>query len=126
MAKRHICPSCGCVFDDSTPVNYSPSINALLSERSSSTRAMIKKLLNLMNKVNKPSNRDIFDLLDQTQDVSDSIFKYVLNIYYAQGHYVDKPLAYLRAMILSQDKDKSKLKEIEKKIHGTAPPVKEY
>ena len=56
--------------------------------------------------------------------VNDQVIIWGLNEYFKGKHYLKgKGYAYLKAVILSRDKNKEKISENEKKLLGSAPPI---
>mgnify|MGYP003139390487 FL=1 len=118
------CPQCGFNYFDKK--NYSKKINEILKTRDSKTKTQLRTVAQLI-RVNVPSDsgRDkYFFFLYNVKDVNNTILLWGLDQYYKGKHYLKgKGYAYLKAIILSRDKNKEKLSENEKKMIGSAPPT---
>jgi hypothetical protein len=71
------------------------------------------------------SQEDLYSFLWTIQGADSQIIRYCTNRFYEEQLYLSKPIAYLKGMIVNFDKNKEKLQEIEYKIHGKKPPIKE-
>ena len=115
-----VCPKCG--FNFKKEFNYSINIQLLYNERSTSTKKYIKMIIGRIRKLHDITPKDLYFFLFKIKDAPDEVLKYYLNIYFQKNNYIEKGLNYLAQMILNHDKNKDKLLEVERKIHGTKPP----
>lgn len=123
MGKGSICPNCGFIItQEGDTFDYGPRIQELLWKRSKAVKGNLWKTLQEMLRTTKPTARDIFFFLKEIEEVEDEIVNYSINQFYSNNLFVDKPLGYLRQMILNFQKDKDKLLQEEKRKYGTKPP----
>ena len=124
MTNRGIyCPNCGTLIEtEGDGTNYAPRIQELLWKRSKAIKANLWRVIKEMLSTTKPSAKDIFYFLKEIEECEDEVVNYSINRFYADNLFVDKPLAYLRQMILNFQKDKDKLLEEERKKYGSKPP----
>ena len=117
------CPQCG--FNYFNKQNYSKKINELLKERNLKEKTQLRTIAQLI-RVNVPSDsgRDkYYFFLHAMKDVNSTSLLWGLDEYYKGKHYLKgKGYPYLKAIILSRDKNKEKISENEKKMIGSAPP----
>jgi hypothetical protein len=121
----NICPNCGYDLKEKRPANFTPMIKRLVESRNEATQKIIKNILAIMREYHPLNSKDVYFFLDSVKGTEDKIVRYTINEYFNRGHYLKKGMPYLRAMILNFDKNKEKLRETEKRIHGTKPPYKE-
>lgn len=118
------CPICGQEWIQQN-LNLTSAISELITKRNSITINKFHRLLTTLTGLSiPPPIEDVYSLLIATKDVDDRIFERCLDQYWEGNHYNDKPLAYLRRMILNFDKNKDKIQEVEYKIYGKKPPLK--
>ena len=120
-----ICTNCGYDLKARRPANFTPMILGLINNRGESTRIILKSILRTVREYHPIVAKDIYFFLDSVKDIDDKVVRYTINDYFIRGHYLKKGLPYLRAMIMNYDKNKDRLREVEKRIHGTKPPYKE-
>ena len=118
------CPQCG--FNYFNKHNYSKKINEILKERDLKTKTQLRTIAQLI-RVNVPSDsgRDkYYFFLYAMKNVNNTTLLWGLDEYYKGKHYLKgKGYPYLKAIILSRDKNKEKISENEKKMIGSAPPT---
>tara|TARA_R100000900_G_C3279293_1_gene153364 strand:+ start:273 stop:668 length:396 start_codon:yes stop_codon:yes gene_type:complete len=118
------CPCCG--YSKQTKYNPSREIARLRRKRTKSTRTLLRQVVNKIT-TNIPSENNItkeFYFYQSISKVSDAEVKYGLNIYLSSnGYYKGKGFKYLTQIILNHNKNKSKMKEFERKMIGKPPSV---
>jgi len=122
--KQWACPKCG--FNVFKKHNYIAKINMLLKKRTKPARNHLRAVA-LSIKENVPSDADrakYYFFLYNVDHVNDQTLIWGLDEYHKGKHYLKgKGYAYLKAVILSRDKNKEKISENERKILGSAPPI---
>jgi predicted P-loop ATPase/GTPase len=118
------CPRCG--FNYFKKQNYSKKINELLKVRNLKTKTQLRTIAQLI-RVNVPSDsgRDkYYFFLYAMKDVNNQTLLWGLDEYYKGKHYLKgKGYPYLKAIILSRDKNKERMSANERKLIGSAPPI---
>ena len=118
------CPQCG--FNYLNKSNYFKKINEILKDRDLKTKKQLRDVAQLI-RVNVPSDsgRDkYYFFLYNVKEVDNTTLLWGLDQFYKGKHYLKgKGYAYLKAVILSRDKNKEKISENEKKMIGSAPPT---
>lgn len=118
------CPECG--FNYFKKQNYSKKINELLKDRDLKTKTQLRTIAQLV-RVNVPSDsgRDkYYFFLNAMKDVNNQTLLWGLDEYYKGKHYLKgKGYPYLKAIILSRDKNKERMSANERKLIGSAPPI---
>ena len=118
------CPKCG--FNYFKKHNYMSKINELLKTRNNMVRMHLKTVAqSIKSHVPSDAERDkYYFFLYNLKDVNDQVMIWGLNEYFKGKHYLKgKGYAYLKAVILSRDKNKEKISENERKLLGSAPPI---
>jgi len=123
-SKPFICPQCG--FNYFKKYNYISKINKLLKKRNKTLRKHLKTVAHsIKSHVPSDAERDkYYFFLYNLKGVNDQVIIWGLNEYFKGKHYLKgKGYAYLKAVILSRDKNKEKMSENERKLLGSAPPI---
>jgi len=113
------CPNCG--YDTTNPFNFSLKIKNELEKKSKGTRDAIKDILDHIKKYHPLETRAILNFLMAISSVDDQVVRYTINKYYNNKLFYKKGIQYLQGMITSFEKNKEKIKEVERKIYGTRP-----
>lgn len=116
------CPKCGY---DSSLVNPN-KIRSLIDQRNESTRKAIRAIVEKIKEHQYMNPSELYEFLVDTKDVSDEALYYIINKYNMQNMYTDKPLRYLRAMVLNLERGFEKRKKIEYDMYGGKPPDTKY
>jgi len=118
------CPACG--YSKQTNYNPSREISKLRRLRQSSTRKLLRQVVNKI-KINIPSENNItkeFYFYQSISQVSDAEVKYGLNIYMSSNsYYKGKGFKYLTQIILNHNTNKTKMKEFERQMIGKPPSI---
>jgi hypothetical protein len=121
--KAFNCPACG--FNVFKKYNKSRQLLSLLSKRSKKTKTLLRQISRLISENIKTENRDTyFYFLYGLKDVEDNVLNWGIEQYYQSRHYLKgKGFAYLRSIIQNRDKNMDSIRENERKMLGSAPPV---
>jgi len=122
---KMICPNCGFNLEERRLANFTPMIHKLVKDRGQSTQKVLKTIITTIREYHPIRAKDIYFFLDSIREVEDRVIRYTINQYFVRGHYLKKGLPYLKAMIINHEKNKDKLREVEKRIHDTKPPYRE-
>ena len=123
-SKPFECPRCG--FNYFKKNDYMSKINKLLKKRNNIARMHLRTVAQAI-KTNVPSDAKkdkYYFFLYNLKEVNDQTMVWGLDEYFKGKHYLKgKGYAYLKAVILSRDKNKEKMSENERKLLGSAPPI---
>ena len=121
--KAFSCPACG--FNVFKKYNKSKEITELLRQRSKKTKKLLRQVAKLISDNIKTENRDTyFYFLYGIKDVEDNVLIWALEQYYQSRHYLKgKGFAYLRSIVQNRNKNMDSIKENERKMLGSAPPL---
>jgi len=118
------CPCCG--YSKQTKYNPSREIAKLRRERTKSTRTVLRQVVNKIT-TNIPSENNLtkeFYFYQGISNISDAEVKHSVNMYInSNAFYKGKGFKYLTQIMLNQNKNKSKLKEYERRMIGKPPSV---
>ena len=120
------CPKCG--FDFCLPKDVNTRIMDMVNKKSSRVMRMYKLLVRTIKKElpSENDNSEFYYFLKATNEVDDRTVVWAINKYLEDG-LVHKGygLAYLRGIIRNKSTHKKTLTKKQKKILGTAPPLRE-
>tara|TARA_R100000781_G_scaffold56978_1_gene36861 strand:- start:113 stop:517 length:405 start_codon:yes stop_codon:yes gene_type:complete len=124
--KTFNCPACG--FNVFKKYNKSKQLMELIGKRSKKTKTLLRKISNLISRNIKTESRDTyFYFLYGIRDIEDNVLNWGIEQYYQSRHYLKgKGFAYLRSIIQNRSKNMESIKENERKMIGSAPPLIEF
>ena len=107
------CPVCGYEEKDNK--------STLIPIRGDKATNSIKELIKRLKSLKLATDKDISTFLIRIRDANDLIVINMIDRYFRQGHYIEKGLHYLAAMINNADNQSETRKEIEEKLYGKKP-----
>ena len=120
------CPRCG--FDFCLPKDVNTRIMDMVNKKSSRVMRIYKLLAKTIKKElpSENDNHEFYYFLKAIDNVEDRIIVWAITKYLEDG-LVHKGfgLAYIRGMVRNKNTHKKTLTKKEKKMLGTAPPVRE-
>ena len=120
------CPRCG--FDFCLPKDVNTRIMDMVNKKSSRVMRIYKLLAKTIKKElpSENDNHEFYYFLKAIDNVEDRIIVWAITKYLEDG-LVHKGfgLAYIRGMVRNKNTHKKALTKKEKKMLGTAPPVRE-
>jgi len=120
---KNKCPACGWNF--TKQYNISLEISKLLKQRSSRTKKYLNRIASEIKK-NVPSETrmNYFQFLYALKEIDDNVVDWAIESFYQSRHYLSgKGFAYLRSIVQNRNKNINKIKENERRLLGSAPPV---
>ena len=118
--KNNKCPRCGFILKRDYDVQ---DINKLLSEIEPKKRELMSKAVFGRRKAEKITRELLQDLFSSTEHVELSVVEEVVEDY-VSNYISNKPIVYLKAMILGKQKERDELIERERGQYGINPPVR--
>ena len=117
------CPACG--YNLNKPYNLSPEISKLLKERCTKTRRYLNKIaIEITKNVPSESRLSYFRFLHGLKEIEDNVVDWAIEQFFQSKHYLHgKGFAYLRSIAQNRNKNIDKIKENERRLLGSAPPV---
>jgi hypothetical protein len=117
------CPACG--YNLNNTYNISPEISKLLQKRNKKTRRYLNKIASkITNNIPSESRLNYFRFLFALKDVEDNILDWAIEQFYKGRHFLHgKGFAYLRTIVQNRNKNINKIKENERRLLGSTPPV---
>lgn len=95
------------------------------SELDTSTRKSILQIINIMRPFSNPSMKELYGFFVKIRGIDDNIIKGMIDRYFTDKHYVRKGISYLASMIYNKANNIQVTSEIEEKIYGKRPPIKD-
>lgn len=118
------CPFCKNVFN---PYNLShDTVRSLLKDKSEPVRALLTKVINKRRTVDAITTGEIHSFLSRVSGCSDRAIEIICDMYYDK--YIEDPergLGFLASMIVNKDKNLPRHADVERRIYGIPPKVKE-
>jgi hypothetical protein len=117
------CPACG--YNLKKPYNLSPEISKLLKERSTRTRRYLNKIASEITRhVPSETRLNYFQFLYGLKNIEDNVIDWAIEQFFQSKHYLHgKGFPYLRSIAQNRNKNIDKIKENERRLLGSPPPV---